>query len=163
MFGASSVWTQPPSWPGPHMGFNVAVQFASPHVLLITAHPGDNQSTRLPGKPADSGRFSPFLGTTPRPSVSPENSRSWLHGTLHAFSLHRTPPRLADIMLWSLPLQQNWITQITTQGNISHLRFIPWTHPLLDQMYHIFVNSHFEIYIYVYMHIHIPTCLQEHH
>lgn len=75
----------PTSWPGPLAGFNVAVHFASPHVLLVMAPLRDDRNLWLQGRPAKSG-IPHTLGTTFGPLVSPGNSRSWPHGMLHALS-----------------------------------------------------------------------------
>lgn len=133
----------PTSWPGPHTGFNVAVNFASPHVLLVIAHPRDSKAPACRGCPLIQAPF-----TLLRHKVRPPQGTA-----ADATHFSRwTPPKLADFKL--RVYMQNWITQVTTEGNIL-LKIYPMDPPTARPNVSNLCKFPFGIYMYICIYISI--------
>lgn len=76
---------------------------------------------------------------------------------------HRTPPKLADVMLLASfsAVELNYSNHHPRKYIL--LKIYPWTHPLLDQMYQILVNLiliYICIYAYTYPHLSARTLIK---
>lgn len=101
--GIFNLELSPTSRPGPHTGFNVAVNFASLQVLLTAARPRDGTDTQLQGCTV---WFSTFLG--PKFRCFSISRDQYQHAQLASCTTrflfsHWTPLKVAKFKLW-IPL-----------------------------------------------------------